>query len=78
MKTTSKSVVNKKKKLQTTLGKAPEAPKEGSDEEVDVSHVGRSIETSVHGLHQVVSLLKNATAEVTINIFIFNILYMFA
>lgn len=66
MKTTSKSVVNKKKKLQTTLGKAPEAPKEGTDN-VDVSHVGRSIDTSIHGLREVVSLLQNATAEVNVN-----------
>lgn len=77
MKNTSKSVVNKKKKLQTTLGKAPELQKEDSDDEVDVSHVGRAIETSVHGLQQVVSLLKNATAEVTVMIFLFFILNMF-
>lgn len=62
MKMTSKSVV-KKKKLQTTLGKAIETPEEQNDD-VDVSHVGRPIATSIYGLRDAVALLQNATPEV--------------
>lgn len=67
MKLKSKNTVNKKKKLQTTLGKAAETPNEkDNDDDVDISHVGRSIDTSIHGLQEVVTALQNATTEVTI------------
>lgn len=67
LKMTTKGVI-KRKKLQTTLAKAIEPRNEKDDDEVDVSHVGRPIDTSIHNLRDVISLLQNATPEV---IFIF-------
>lgn len=53
----------KKKKLQTTLGKAVEVPKQ-DDGHLDLSHLQKPIVTSITGLPDVLSLLQNATAEV--------------
>lgn len=63
MKMSTKSVV-KKKKLQTTLGKAIEIQKEETGDCLDVAHLKKPIETSIYGLREIVSLLQNATNEV--------------
>lgn len=64
--TTKNSI--KKKKLQTTLGKAAETPKSDDDveDQLDLSHLQKPIDTSVVGLRDVLSLLQTATSEVKI------------
>lgn len=61
----SKSTKKSKKPLQTTLGRA--APTTG--EKVDISHVGKSIHTSIFGLSNLLSLPQTGTQEVIENIF---------
>ncbi|XP_023015680.2 uncharacterized protein [Leptinotarsa decemlineata] len=56
---TNKTTKKGKKPLQTTLGKASLGEKE-----VDLSLVGRPIDTSIFGLKQVLTLFQTATEEV--------------
>uniref|UniRef100_A0A1Y1MYT8 C2H2-type domain-containing protein n=1 Tax=Photinus pyralis TaxID=7054 RepID=A0A1Y1MYT8_PHOPY len=59
--TTRAALKNKTKKpLETTLGKASTS----SHEEIDLSHVGKTIHTSLFGLRQVLALFETATEEV--------------
>lgn len=55
----------RKKKLQTTLGRAAEMPKM-EDDDLDLSHLRKPIDTSIFGLREVLSLFETATAEVNI------------
>lgn len=62
--TTRAALKNKTKKpLETTLGKAST----NSHEQIDLSHVGKTIHTSLFGLRQVLDLFETATEEVCIN-----------
>lgn len=63
MKMSAKS--NKRRKLQTTLGKAAEVPKNEEDD-VDLAHLRKPIGTSIFGLREVLSLLQTATEEVNL------------
>lgn len=49
-----------KKVLKTTLGKAPF----DSQQELDLSHLGKPVATSINGLRHVLSLIQTATSEV--------------
>lgn len=55
------SLKKNKKILKTTLGKAPSE----SEQEPDLSHLGKPIATSINGLRHVLSLIQTATSEVT-------------
>lgn len=55
-----------RKILKTTLGKAPCE----SQQEQDLSHLGKPIATGINGLRHVLSLIQTATSEVTTKIFI--------
>ncbi|KAK5650805.1 hypothetical protein RI129_001834 [Pyrocoelia pectoralis] len=59
--TTRAALKNKTKKpLETTLGKAPT----NGNEQIDLSHIGKTIHTSLFGLRQVLALFETATEEV--------------
>lgn len=63
MKMSSRFTSKKNKRtLQTTLGKASHDP--GKEDETDLSHMWKPIQTSIFGLEEVLALFKTATEEV--------------
>ncbi|KAL1491962.1 hypothetical protein ABEB36_012475 [Hypothenemus hampei] len=57
----NKNTKRSKKPIETTLGKAPT---KNNDEENDISHLKKPIETNIAGIKQLLSVWSNATNEV--------------